>query len=94
MSNPSHQKSDQEFVEWILRNQQDKIQEAEQFFWRMWNGRPANKNFSYDDLWSAFEVMLDKPPYSQLDDTAKTVLKLVHRIAWMFLKERLKAELA
>lgn len=89
-----HQKSDQEIMEWILANQQDKIQEAEQFFLKMWNGRPANKSVTYDDLWTMYESMLDRPPYSQLDDTAKTVLKLVHRIAWMFLKEKLKAELA
>ena len=83
-----------EITEWLLENKSEEIGKAQDFFVKMWNGRPTDVKIKYDDLWRMFEAMLEREPYNQLDEPAKTVYMLIHRTAFILLRERLKEELS
>ena len=93
MSKPLHEMSDMEITEWLLENKSEEISKAQSFFVKMWNERPTDIKIKYDDLWRMFEAMLEREPYNQFDETTKTVYMLIHRTAFILLRERLKEEL-
>lgn len=92
MSKPLYEMSDLEMTRWLLENQVDQIKTAEEFFLRMWNGRPPN--VKYDDLWKVWELNLEKSSPTELDEGDLVIWKLVHRMGFIALKEKLRAELA
>ena len=93
MSKPNDEMSDLEMTEWLLKTHADEIKEAEEFFLRMWNARPPN--IKYDDLWRAWELNLEKSPNKELlDEEALLAGKLIHRMGFLTLRQKLRAELA
>ncbi len=83
--------SDEERTKWIITHHSEKIKFAEDFFLVMWNKRPPNVR--YDDIWTMFEKMLEREPYSELNAEEKLVVTLVHRLGFLFLRKRLQEEL-
>ena len=93
MPNPN-EISDIEITKWLLENKKSEINDAEDFFVRMWNNRPTDIKIKYDDLWRMFESMLEREPYKQFDQETLLAYELVHRLAFIRLRERLKEELS